>query len=51
MAAAQRGDKALIAVILFSQQKHVWKDDKYLLDYGFKILDSVPSVSKSLIIP
>jgi serine-type D-Ala-D-Ala carboxypeptidase (penicillin-binding protein 5/6) len=51
VAAAQRGDKALIAVILGSQEKHVWQDAKYLLDYGFKILDSVPSGSKSLIIP
>jgi D-alanyl-D-alanine carboxypeptidase (penicillin-binding protein 5/6) len=51
VAAAQRGDKTLIAVILGSQEKHVWQDAKHLLDYGFKILDSVPSGSKSLIIP
>ncbi|HSE88639.1 MAG TPA: D-alanyl-D-alanine carboxypeptidase family protein [Candidatus Binatia bacterium] len=36
VAAAQRGDKALIAVILGSQEKHVWQDAKNLLDYGFK---------------
>ena len=51
VAAAQRGDKTLIAVILGSQEKHVWQDAKHLLDYGFKILDSVPSGSKSLMIP
>ena len=36
VAAAQRGDKTLIAVILGSQEKHVWQDAKKLLDYGFK---------------
>jgi len=36
VAAAQRGDKPLIAVILGSQEKHVWQDAKKLLDYGFK---------------
>jgi serine-type D-Ala-D-Ala carboxypeptidase (penicillin-binding protein 5/6) len=51
VAAAQRGDKTLIAVILGSQEKHVWQDAKHLLDYGFKIFDSVPSGSKSLMIP
>jgi len=51
VAAAQRGDKALIAVILGSQEKRVWQDARHLLDYGFKILDSVTSGSKSLIIP
>jgi serine-type D-Ala-D-Ala carboxypeptidase (penicillin-binding protein 5/6) len=51
VAAARRGDKALIAVILGSQERHVWRDAKHLLDYGFKLLDSVPSGSKSLITP
>jgi D-alanyl-D-alanine carboxypeptidase len=51
VAAAQRGDEALIAVILGSQEKRVWQDARHLLDYGFKILDSVTSGSKSLIIP
>ena len=36
VAAAQRGDQTLIAVILGSQEKHVWQDAKTLLDYGFK---------------
>ena len=48
VAAAQRGDKALIAVILGSQEKHVWQDAKNLLDYGFKTFDPVASGSKSL---
>jgi D-alanyl-D-alanine carboxypeptidase (penicillin-binding protein 5/6) len=51
VAAAQRGDKALIAVILGSQEKHVWHDAKHLLDYGFNILERVPSGSKSLSLP
>ena len=51
VAAAQRGDKALIAVILGSQEKHVWQDAKHLLDYGFKIFERVPSGSKSLSLP
>ena len=36
VAAAQRRDQILIAVILGSQEKHVWQDAKKLLDYGFK---------------
>jgi D-alanyl-D-alanine carboxypeptidase (penicillin-binding protein 5/6) len=36
VAAAHRGDQTLIAVILGSQEKHVWQDAKTLLDYGFK---------------
>ena len=36
VAAAQRRDKTLIAVILGSQEKHVWQDAKNLLDHGFK---------------
>jgi serine-type D-Ala-D-Ala carboxypeptidase (penicillin-binding protein 5/6) len=51
VAAAQRGDKTLIAVILGSQEKHVWQDAKNLLDYGFKTVDPVASGSKSLTIP
>jgi serine-type D-Ala-D-Ala carboxypeptidase (penicillin-binding protein 5/6) len=51
VAAAQRGDKALIAVILGSQEKHVWQDAKNLLDYGFKTFDPMASGSKSLTIP
>jgi D-alanyl-D-alanine carboxypeptidase (penicillin-binding protein 5/6) len=51
VAAAQRGDKALIAVILGSQEKYVWQDAKHLLDYGLKSLDPVPSGSKAPIIP
>ena len=51
VAAAQRGDKALIAVILGSQEKHVWQDAKHLLDYGFKTFEPVPSGSKSLSLP
>ena len=35
VAAAQRRDQTLIAVILGSQQNHVWQDAKKLLDYGF----------------
>ena len=38
VAAAQRRDQALIAVILGSQEKHVWQDAKKLLDHGFKNL-------------
>ena len=51
VAAAQRGDKALIAVILGSQEKHVWQDAKQLFDYGFNIFERVPSGSKSLSLP
>ena len=51
VAAAQRGDKALIAVILGSQEKRVWQDAKHLLDYGFKTFDPVASGSKSLSLP
>jgi D-alanyl-D-alanine carboxypeptidase (penicillin-binding protein 5/6) len=51
VAAAQRGDKTLIAVILGSQEKHVWQDAKNLLDYGFNTVDPVASGSKSLTIP
>jgi serine-type D-Ala-D-Ala carboxypeptidase (penicillin-binding protein 5/6) len=51
VAAAQRGDKALIAVILGSQEKRVWQDAKNLLDYGFKTFDPVASGSKSLSLP
>jgi serine-type D-Ala-D-Ala carboxypeptidase (penicillin-binding protein 5/6) len=36
VAAAQRRDQTFIAVILGSQEKHVWQDAKKLLDYGFK---------------
>jgi serine-type D-Ala-D-Ala carboxypeptidase (penicillin-binding protein 5/6) len=43
VAAAQRGDKALIAVILGSQEKNVWRDAKNLLDDGFKkVADRAP---------
>jgi serine-type D-Ala-D-Ala carboxypeptidase (penicillin-binding protein 5/6) len=48
VAAAQRRDKTLIAVILGSQEKHVWQDAKNLLDYGFKSFLPVASGSKSL---
>jgi D-alanyl-D-alanine carboxypeptidase (penicillin-binding protein 5/6) len=51
VAAAQRGDKALIAVILGSQEKHVWQDAKHLLDHGFKNFKPVVSGSKSPTIP
>ena len=36
VAAARRGDETLIAVILGSQEKQVWRDAGNLLDYGFK---------------
>jgi serine-type D-Ala-D-Ala carboxypeptidase (penicillin-binding protein 5/6) len=36
VAAAQRHNQTFIAVILGSQEKHVWQDAKKLLDYGFK---------------
>ena len=36
VAAAQRRDKTLIAVVLGSQEKQVWQDAKKLLDHGFK---------------
>ena len=36
VAAAQRHGQTFIAVILGSQEKHVWQDAKKLLDYGFK---------------
>ena len=48
VAAEQRRDKTLIAVILGSQEKHVWQDAKNLLDYGFKSFLPVASGSKSL---
>jgi len=48
VAAAQRDEKTLIAVILGSQEKHVWRDAKNLLDYGFKTFVPVASGSKSL---
>ena len=48
VAAAQRGDETLIAVVLGSQEKAVWQDAKNLLDYGFKSLVPVTSGSKSL---
>ena len=48
VAAAQRGDETLIAVVLGSQEKAVWQDAKNLLDYGFKSFLSVASGSKSL---
>ena len=40
VAAAQRGGKTYIAVVLKSQEKSVWQDATKLLDYGFK---NVPS--------
>ncbi|HJU63352.1 MAG TPA: D-alanyl-D-alanine carboxypeptidase, partial [Candidatus Binatia bacterium] len=51
VAAAGRGDKILIAVILGSQEKRVWQDAKILLDYGFKTVDPVASGSRSPTIP
>src|SRR5262245_8038090 len=42
VAAAQREDKTLIAVVLGSQEKQVWQDAKTLLDHGFKTLDAAP---------
>jgi D-alanyl-D-alanine carboxypeptidase (penicillin-binding protein 5/6) len=48
VAAAQRSDETLIAVVLGSQEKHVWQDAKNLLDYGFKSFVPVASGSKSL---
>jgi D-alanyl-D-alanine carboxypeptidase (penicillin-binding protein 5/6) len=35
VAAAERGDKRLIAVLLKSSEPAVWQDAKMLLDYGF----------------
>jgi D-alanyl-D-alanine carboxypeptidase (penicillin-binding protein 5/6) len=51
VAAAQRRDKTLIAVILGSQEKEVWQDAKKLLDYGFQSFADVapggrPSTSR-----
>jgi serine-type D-Ala-D-Ala carboxypeptidase (penicillin-binding protein 5/6) len=43
VAAAQRENKTLIAVVLGSQEKQMWQDAKKLLDYGFKTLDAPPS--------
>ena len=40
VAAAQRENKLLIAVVLGSQEKQVWQDAKKLLDHGFKTLDT-----------
>jgi serine-type D-Ala-D-Ala carboxypeptidase (penicillin-binding protein 5/6) len=51
VAAAQRGDKAFITVILGSQEKHVWQDARSLLDHGFKTVDPVAPGSKSLTMP
>jgi len=48
VAAAQRGDETLIAVVLGSQEKAVWRDAKNLLDYGFKSFAPVASGGKSL---
>ena len=42
VAAAQRENKTLIAVVLGSQEKQVWQDAKKLLDHGFKTLDVAP---------
>jgi serine-type D-Ala-D-Ala carboxypeptidase (penicillin-binding protein 5/6) len=42
VAAAQRRDKTLIAVVLGSQEKQVWQDARKLLDYGFKTFDMAP---------
>jgi D-alanyl-D-alanine carboxypeptidase (penicillin-binding protein 5/6) len=42
VAAAQRENKTLIAVVLGSQEKQVWQDAKKLLDHGFKTLDTRP---------
>jgi D-alanyl-D-alanine carboxypeptidase (penicillin-binding protein 5/6) len=48
VAAAQRRDETLIAVILGSQEKYVWRDAKNLLDYGFKtIADRAPGGESS----
>ncbi len=51
VAAAQRRDKTLIAVVLGSEEKQVWQDAKKLLDYGFKSFADVapggrPSTSR-----
>ena len=51
VAAAQRGDETLIAVVLGSQEKAVWQDAKKLLDYGFKSFVPVASGSKPLTVP
>jgi D-alanyl-D-alanine carboxypeptidase (penicillin-binding protein 5/6) len=42
VAAAQRRDQTFIAVILGSQEKHVWQDAKKLLDHGFKNFADAP---------
>jgi serine-type D-Ala-D-Ala carboxypeptidase (penicillin-binding protein 5/6) len=42
VAAAQRENKTLIAVVLGSQEKQVWQDARKLLDHGFKTFDMVP---------
>jgi len=41
VAAVQREDKTLIAVVLGSQEKQVWEDAKKLLDHGFETLDAL----------
>jgi len=41
VAAAQRENKTLIAVVLGSQEKQVWEDAKKLLDHGFRTLDAL----------
>jgi D-alanyl-D-alanine carboxypeptidase (penicillin-binding protein 5/6) len=51
VAAAQRGDKVLIAVILGSQEKHVWQDAQHLLDYGFQNFKPVGSGGNASTIP
>ena len=48
VAAAQRENKTLIAVVLGSQEKQVWQDAKNLLDNGFKSFVPVASASKSV---
>lgn len=47
VAAAQRGNETLIAVLLGGQEKHVWQDAKNLLDYGFKSFAPLASSTKS----
>ena len=48
VAAAQRRDETLIAVILGSQEKHVWQDAKKLLDHGFKNFADAASGGRAL---
>jgi D-alanyl-D-alanine carboxypeptidase (penicillin-binding protein 5/6) len=49
VAAAQRGDNTLIAVVLGSEEEHVWQDAKKLLDYGFKDSANVAPGGRPLI--